>query len=80
MNPRKPELAKSFLLWLTDQTISFPCFCKKSTAPPHLVEKGCGFFVQYCAASALFSCNCSLSAINAINSLFVGLPLVLLTV
>ena len=32
------------------------------------------------AASALFSCNCSLSAMRAMNSLLVGLPLVLLTV
>ena len=80
MNPRKPELAKSFLLWLTDQTISFLCFRKKSTASPHLVEMGCGFLSQYCAASALFSCNCSLSAINAMNSELVGFPLVFDTV
>ena len=80
MNPRKPELAKSFLLWLTDQAISFLCFRKKSTAPPHLVDKGCGFLSQYCAASALLSCNCSLSAMRAMNSLLVGFPLVLLTV
>lgn len=37
-------------------------------------------FIQYWAASALLSCNWSLSAINAINSLLVGFPLVLLTV
>ena len=35
---------------------------------------------QICAASAFFSCSCSLSAMRAINSLFVGFPLVLLTV
>ncbi len=32
------------------------------------------------AASALFSCNCSLSAISAMNSELVGFPLVLDTV
>lgn len=47
---------------------------------PTLRESAVDFFIQYCAASALLSCNCSLSAIRAINSLFVGLPLVLLTV
>ena len=35
---------------------------------------------QNCAASADFSCNCSLSAIRAMNSLLVGFPLVLDTV
>ena len=35
---------------------------------------------QYWAASAPLSCSCSLSAIRAMNSLFVGLPLVLDTV
>ena len=35
---------------------------------------------QKFTTSALFSCSCSLSAIRAINSELVGLPLVLLTV
>ena len=53
---------------------------RKIHSPSPFLESGCGFFAQYCAASALLSCNCSLSAIRAINSLFVGFPLVLLTV
>ena len=36
--------------------------------------------VQKFATLADFICSCSLSAIRAINSLFVGLPFVLLTV
>ncbi len=36
--------------------------------------------IQNCAASTERSCNCSLSAIRAINSELVGLPLVLDTV
>ena len=50
----------------------------------HSPSPSCGkelwIFIQYCAASALLSCNCSLSAIRAMNSLLVGFPLVLLTV
>ncbi len=38
------------------------------------------FCCQNCAASALRSCSWSLSAIRAMNSELVGLPLVLLTV
>lgn len=51
---------------------------KKSALPR--VRRASGLRGQNWAASALFSCNWSLSAMRAMNSEFVGFPLVLDTV
>ena len=61
---------------------SYPIMFNTKTLPPGGLLHGSGVFsaFQNCAASADLSCNCSLSAIRAINSEFVGLPLVLDTV